>query len=66
MEFNSFYSDILIRMSYTKSINHNIYKSDKKDGDCNDIIKNISDFLIGILIDIQPTNDQEQNTNNNL
>ena len=44
-------------MSYTKTINHNINKSDEKDGDSDDVIKNISDSLIRIFIDIHPTND---------
>lgn len=59
-------ANVLRGMSYAKSVDDNIDQSDEKHQDSDDVIQNIRGFLVVLLIDIQSSNDKEQNADYDL
>ncbi len=61
-----FSGDICIRWSHSKRVDNNVDDCDEKDEDGDDVIEDLSCLDLDLVINVHPSNNQEEDPDNNL
>lgn len=60
------FSEVVVRSAYAKSGNDHIDEGDDEDNDHDDVVQDVRHLVVGLLVDVQAADDEEQDSGDDL